>query len=423
MRKSLPLIPTVHEKADGRSVTQAPKTRPAVWSVCALLLLATLLNYLDRQTLALTADKIIDEFQLTGAEYGEILAAFRYSYALFQIVGGWLVDAFGARGVYAGAVALWSLAGMLTVLAGSKASLIFYRLLLGAGEAFNWPCALKTTHSLLKPKDRPLANGLFNSGSALGALIAPVVVTILTIHYGWRSAFVITGALGAVWIAAWVLLTRRYKKELSGRRMSLASVSGALRSILSKRAFWLLAVAAVTVNSVLYFLADWVPLYLKTERGFGFVAGNTLSMIVYAGLDVGNLLSGFFVRRLVSSGYDLAHAQRLTLRICCITMSSLVLTGLVDNNYIAIVFLVITATGVTGFMVIYLTLVQDVDLAYVGVVAGLLGGLGNLVYGFISPFLGLLADLKYTQLTFAVLAGLPWLAYLALSQLLQRDSR
>ena len=194
------------------------RAAPGTWWICLLLLLATVLNYLDRQVLALTADRIIAEYGLTHEQFGELLAWFRYSYAGVQIGGGWLVDSLGPRLLYPAAVGLWSTAGVLTAFTGTVGGLSACRFLLGVGEAFNWPCALKVTQRLLPPEDRPLANGLFNSGTALGAMLAPIVVTILTLRFGWRSSFLFTGLLGIVWIFVWQIYTRTRASELGGDR-------------------------------------------------------------------------------------------------------------------------------------------------------------------------------------------------------------
>ena len=274
------------------------------WVVCGLLLAATVLNYLDRQVLSLTAEKIIAEYHTDKAGFGELIAAFRFSYAAVQFFGGWIVDSFGSRIVFSAAVGLWSCAGMLTGVAASFREMWACRLMLGMGEAFNWPCALKTTEALLEPSDRVLANGIFNSGTALGAMIAPVIVTVLTLRFGWRSAFLVTGAAGFLWILLWQAFTSPRAHFLRGRQNSPGEVPGVFASIGRKRDFWLLASSAVVVNSVSYFLADWIPLYLKTERGFGFASGNALSMLVYGGLDAGNLLAGAFVRAAAGAGNE-----------------------------------------------------------------------------------------------------------------------
>jgi len=386
-----------------------------IWIICGFLFLGTVLNYLDRQVLSLTAEKIIREYHLTNESFGYLLAAFRHSYAILQIGGGWLVDRFGPRIIYPVAVAVWSSAGMLSGVAGTVGSLSACRALLGAAEAFNWPCALKVTQRLVPAGMRAFANGLFNSGMAAGAVLAPLIITVLTLRFGFRTAFVVTGALGFVWLSGWLAITRRNGESLGGTPSSVRASLAVLGSILLKREFWQLGVSAVAINCVLFFLADWIPLYLKTERGFSFRTGNLLTMITYAGLDAGNLACGLLVRMLVQTGKSMATARSVALMVNCVLLSAAILTGIVTNRYGALVCIAITAFGATGFQVIYLTLVQDLDPKNVGAAAGLLGGLGNLAYGLASPYIGHLADLHQTPVIFAVLGVLPWLAFVAIS--------
>jgi len=391
------------------------------WVICGLLLMATVLNYLDRQVLSLTADRIIAEFHIDKAGFGRLLAAFRFSYAGLQLFGGWIVDALGARSLFPAAVGVWSCAGMLTGIAGNLQSMWVCRFLLGAGEAFNWPCALKVTETLIEPKDRPLANGIFNSGTALGAIIAPVIVTVVTLRFGWRSAFLFTGMLGGLWIVLWILVTRR-AGSLGGRWIEPRSAPRILISIARKRDFWLLATSAVVVNSVSYFLADWIPLYLKTERGFGFESGNALSMLVYGGLDAGNLLVGVLIRSAAAHGASVGSARYIALLGACILMTSAIGVGVASSSYVALFLLVLTAIGVAAFLVIYLTLVQEISPMHVGAAAGMLGGVGNMAYALFSPLIGLLGDLHQSAITFLLIGSLPWLAFLTISPVARRSS-
>jgi MFS transporter, ACS family, hexuronate transporter len=392
----------------------------AKWWICILLLFATVLNYLDRQVLSLTAEHVMSEFALDKEGFGRVLGAFRYSYALVQVFGGWIVDASGARGVFPMAVGVWSIAGVMTAFAPTLGTLMACRVVLGVGEAFNWPCALKVTEKLLEPKDRPLANGLFNSGTALGAMLAPLLVTGLVLQFGWRAPFVAAGALGGLWVIAWRRSTSSL--PLSRERLEFRQVPAIMISILRKRAFWLLATSAVVVNGISYFLADWIPLYLKTERGFSFSTGNALSILVYTGLDAGNLLVGLYVRRAVRRGATVAGARNRALLAACGLMSTSALTGWTEVNAVALVCLVLTAIGVAAFLVIYLTLVQDLDPMHVGTAAGMLGGLGNLAYGLVSPYIGRMADANQSAVTFGVIAVLPWFAYFTISSAMRRRS-
>lgn len=186
----------------------APHARvPAwAWGLCWLMFASTVLNYMDRQTVALVAPQIKEEFGLGNADFGWVLLAFQLSYAFFQVPAGYLVDRSNVRWAYAGAVAWWSLAGTLAAFAPSLGILMALRALLGVGESFNWPCALRTTAIVLPPSDRSLGNGIFNSGAAVGAVVTPLLVPWLTVQYGWRTALVVTGVLGFVWVGVWLAL-------------------------------------------------------------------------------------------------------------------------------------------------------------------------------------------------------------------------
>lgn len=406
----------------GAPVVKMRRSESRLWLVSGLLLLATVLNYLDRQVLSLTAERIIAEFHLSHEAFGGVISSFRYSYAAMQLIGGWLVDVAGPRVVFPLAVAFWSAAGFGTAFVRSIGALRACRFSLGIGEAFNWPCALKTTERLLEPRDRALANGIFNGGTAVAAIIAPVIVTLLVRQSGWRLPFLFTGALGVVWVLLWSLTLGRRTARLDGDPAAIKNASAIVLRIVRRREFWLLVASAIVVNGVSYFLADWVPLYLKTDRGFGFVEGNTLSIVVYAGLDAGNVLTGYLVRRAMIHGSSMARARTLALTVSCVLMSCAPLAGFTPWRYLSLACIALTAVGTAGFLVIYLTSLQDIDPLHVGTTAGLLGGIGNLSYGLVAPSIGRLSDLHQTSTIFLLIGALPWLAYFCISPVIRAQS-
>ena len=393
------------------SITPSQPAPARRWWICLLLFLATALVYLDRQVLALTADKIIHEFGLNKEGFGHVVAAFRYSYGFVQIFGGFLVDAHGPRLIFPAASGLWSFAGLLTGLVTTTSMLIGCRFLLGVGEAFNWPCALKATHSLFEPKDRPLVNGIFNSGAAVGALVGPVIVTFIAVYFSWRAAFVITAGVGGLWIVGWLWATRGQETALAGAPFPMNKVLRVMGRMLLMRGFWLLAVCSIIINSVNYYLSDWIPLYLQSSRGFSFTHGNMLSIVVYGGSSCGNILVGLFVRWLVNCGMQVVTAKRWALFTSCVFMLAAIPAGLTASRYAAVACLAFTGMGVAGFLVNYLTLVQDLEPAYVGVSSGMLGGLSNVVYGYVSPYVGMLADQHRSSLVLVLAGVLPWFAF------------
>ena len=205
---------------DGQDKKSIPRANAWAWGLCWLMFASTVLNYMDRQTITLVKDQIGSAFGIkSDVDFGWILAAFSMTYALFQVPAGYLVDRWDLRWSYAAAVAWWSLAAMAMALAPNLAMLIVCRALLGVGESFNWPCALRVTARVLPPADRSLGNGIFNSGAAVGAVVTPIVVTNLTLLMGWRAAFLVTGSLGFVWVAAWLILVQGPERRLLAREV------------------------------------------------------------------------------------------------------------------------------------------------------------------------------------------------------------
>ncbi len=190
---------------------ESPVTRatPWAWGVCWLMFASTVLNYMDRQTISLIKEPLSKEFHLDAVGFGWVMSAFLLTYAFFQLPAGYLVDRWDVRRTYAGAVAWWSFAGIAAAFSPTLGMLIAMRVMLGVGESFNWPCALRVTGTILPPSERGLGNGIFNSGAAVGAVVTPLVVTLMTAYFDWRTTFVVIGALGFVWVAVWMKVVGR----------------------------------------------------------------------------------------------------------------------------------------------------------------------------------------------------------------------
>ena len=188
------------------------------WLLCGLMFGSTVLNYMDRQTITLVEGQVREAFAIPDfAGFGWVVAAFSMTYALFQVPAGFLVDRWDLRWSYAAAVAWWSLAAMATAIVPTLGWLFVCRALLGVGESFNWPCALRVTARILPPKDRSLGNGIFNSGAAVGAVLTPLVVTNLAPRLGWRPTFLVIGSLGFVWVAVWLFLVSGPRSQMLAR--------------------------------------------------------------------------------------------------------------------------------------------------------------------------------------------------------------
>ena len=220
----------VFDRTQGDPNTFPRPTRWA-WVVCWLMFASTTLNYMDRQALAIVGPQIKGEYHLSNSDFGWVLAAFAMTYSgvLFQVPAGYLVDRWSVRWVYAGAVAWWSLAAIAAAHAPTLGILMALRALLGVGESFNWPCALRVTRTILPPSERSLGNGIFEQlGAAVGAVLTPLIVTPIAAYYGWRRSFLIVGVLGFLWVGLWLtLLGGRRGQVFAGRPSSTRTRPGA----------------------------------------------------------------------------------------------------------------------------------------------------------------------------------------------------
>jgi ACS family hexuronate transporter-like MFS transporter len=245
--------------ADGEVPARPKQSTLWAWGICWLMFASTVLNYMDRQAIALVAPQIKGEFKLLNADFGWVMAAFALTYALFQVPAGYLVDRWNVRWTYAGAVAWWSAAGMATAFSPTLGIFMVLRGVLGVGESFNWPCALRVTRTILPPADRSLGNGIFNSGAAAGAVLTPLVVSLLTVRFGWRTAFVAIGVLGFIWVAVWlVLMGGPHRQLFQGRAAAPVAeddgLAGPARGLglAARVAFGSLVVASVLVAAMAF---------------------------------------------------------------------------------------------------------------------------------------------------------------------------
>jgi len=372
-----------------REPTQQPIPQGSRWPwlVCWLMFGATALNYMDRQSMALVEKPIREEFGLDNEQFGWIGAAFYITYALAQIPAGLMADRIDVRRLYIWAVGWWSLAAMASAISPTLGFLIAMRILLGMGESFNWPCALKMTSRILPPADRSLGNGIFNSGAAIGAVITPVLVPALASQYGWRTAFLILGALGFIWIAVWRAivppLDRLPDHEAEIDRSEYAAVArsanpaivmvipillavvvalllpsawgswrwsfaafvlfssilamgfairpaagsaGAfdrLAEVVRMRRFWILVVVSITINVCWHFLVNWIPGYLRQDRNLSYLSSGLLTALPFLAADVGNLGGGWLSRSIARRTGLPPARARLVVMAGCIVLVAL----------------------------------------------------------------------------------------------------
>ena len=351
------------------------------------MLLSTILNYLDRQTISILAPTLQHLMGMDNERLGWLFAGFYYSYTLFQFVVGPVLDRFNLRWCFAIAVTAWSLVSGFTGLAVGFASLLGFRFLLGVSEAANWPAGVRVLERTLPPQERTLGCGIFESGAGIGALIAPAAIFALLGAFGWRSVFFCVGALGLLWAPIWLFVTR--KPELSkvwtpapaegGKFHGLPRVYG---KFVRSPKFWWVFLVSITVNPSFYFTMNWLPTYFVQARHLvpGAKLGGMLTFI-YLALDVGNIGGGACTLWL-----SRRHSVETARRIVFVTATALVaicaFVPFVATQWGAVAALGAVNMGLGVWNSMYLTLAQEVSSTHVSSAAGTLSAFGSLFGAF-----------------------------------------
>jgi MFS transporter, ACS family, hexuronate transporter len=382
------------------SAIAKPPIRHLRWYIAILLCLASQLNYLDRQTLSVLANTIQKEFALTDVDYSRITATFLWTYAVAYFFSGYIIDRLGSRRGFLVFVSGWSVANMLHAFARSFAGLAVCRGLLALMEPANFPAGIKAVSEWFPLRERALAIGIFNSGTAFGNALAAPVAAYCALYYGWRSAFVVTGALGFVWVAAWAKIYRRPrehprlgKEELELIEAGQAQESAGTRKasfveILRMREAWGCMLARMLTDPISYFLYFWTPKYLENERGFDLKHVGMLAWIPFAALTAGNLFAGAMPRWLISRGWTLNKARKTTMLAdsCGMVVACHLLTK-ASTPFMAVALLALVMFGHASWANI--TLPAEVfPTNVVGTVTGLGGCLGGIAGGITQLIIG-----------------------------------
>ena len=359
------------------------------WYVAGMLCLSSELNYLDRQTLSVLAATIQADLKLTDVDYSRVTSAFLVSYTIMYAVSGKLIDLMGTRRSFLIFVSAWSVANMLHGFARTASQLAFFRFLLGAAEPANFPGGVKAVSEWFPMRERALAVGIFNAGTALGGALAVPIVSWIALQWGWRWAFVATGALGFVWVAVWAgfyRLPQDHPRLSAEERDLILGESAAeppatpvpVARLLRRREVWGCVLARVLTDPVSYFLNFWIPKYLQAERGFSLADIGRYGWIPFAALTAGNVFSGALPRWLVSRGWPIDRARKVTMFGVSVAMPGLCfLVTRVEDSALALGVMSALFFGHAAWGNI--TLPAEVFPRHVvGTVSGLGGALGGL---------------------------------------------
>jgi ACS family hexuronate transporter-like MFS transporter len=348
----------------------------------SLLIVAGLLNYADRQIIAVLKPLLQRELGWSDIDYGRMTSVFQLASAVAFLGAGWFVDRLGWRRANPVAVGAWSLAAMGHAFAHTVGQFTLVRIALGATEALGTPTAIKTIAVFFKASERSLALGAMNMANTAGAVLTPLVIPTLALTVGWRASFVILGGLGLAWAAAWVVVARM--PGLEGVVTAEAQSDKALISaVLKDRATWAIAGAKVLSDQVWWLLLFWTPDLLHRVFHLDMKAfGGPLATIYFVAA-FGSLIGGYVSGRLIASGVSVNVARKSTMLVCALLVTPVPLLLLTHQVWIAVGLLSLTLAAHQAFSVNLFAIITDVApqsrVASVTSVGALFGNLGGMV--------------------------------------------
>lgn len=372
------------------------RIRHVRWYIAALLFLATVINYIDRQTLSIVSPVLTKELHISQIEYSNILQAFLVAYTVMYVGGGLIVDRFGTRKSLSAFMAWWSVSNMLHAFASSGMQLGAFRFLLGAGESGNFMAAFKATSEWYPPKEKAFVNGLVNAGAAVGAIIATPLVVWILVRWGWRPAFLVTGSFGFVWLAAWWLLYYLPHNHPYITPGELAYIEEGQSSApvettkLRYRDFfgypqtWGLLLSRFVSDPVWWFYLFWLPKYLVEQRGFTMVQMGMLAWLPYLSADFGSVASGLWSGHLVKKNWTPLRARTHTLLPCAAVMPLSLLIAFTSSSAVALGVICVVTFAHMAWKTNLMTVTNDIyPVRVVGSIAGVLAfgtGLGGILF-------------------------------------------
>jgi ACS family hexuronate transporter-like MFS transporter len=371
---------TASEKS-GHTDSQPSRLR---WLMVGLIFLATVINYLCRQAYSVSATTLQQVFSLSNEGYGLLTSGFFLAYAISNGLSGPLIDRLGSKRGYLLCMFVWSSAVALIGAATSVWTLAAFLMLLGLGEAGNWPAAVKIVGEWFPPRERSLASGIFNSGAGIGALIGPTAIGLLLIHLGWRPAFVIVGLIGYVWMIAFALI---YRTPPSMSTETVAPPPSPWR-LLKTRFLLLFALSKLLTDPVWYFYVFWLPKFLTEVHHFNLKQIVWLAPIPFIVADVGNLAGGGFTSLLITRGVPVPKARKTGAAAFGLLMAAAIPAILVHDPFASVAAVSIAMFGYTGYLANTLAFPAEVfpknALGSVWGLASMGSGLGGMLFQWLS---------------------------------------
>jgi len=380
------------------------------WTICGLVFFATTVNYLDRQVISLLKDDYLEKiFNWSESDYSNIVIAFQIAYAIGMLGAGWIIDKVGTKIGYAISLAVWSVAAIGHSFARSTIGFMAARSVLGISEAGNFPAAIKTTAEWFPKKERALATGLFNSGSNIGAIIAPLTVPLIAATMGWGWAFILTGAVGLIWLLFWFLIyevPQKHKKlskeELDYINSDSAETEAATStekvkwsSLLGYKQTWAFVIGKFLTDPIWWFYLFWLPSFLNKQYGMTKTDVALPVAVVYTMTTFGSIFGGWFSGFFIKKGWSVYNARKtamLIFAICILPVISAQALGHI-NPWFAILIIGLAASSHQAWSANIFTTASDMfpkkAVASITGIGGMAGAVGGII---IARLAGVLFD-------------------------------
>ncbi|MGA2100945.1 MAG: MFS transporter [Candidatus Sulfotelmatobacter sp.] len=398
------------------------------WIICTLLLFGVTKNYMDRQVLGVLKTTLQHDLGWNEIDYSNLVFAFQAAYAVGMVVVGQLVDRLGTRLGYALSMIFWSLASIAHAAGNSFFSFLVARSALGLGESGVFPASIKTVAEWFPQKERALATGIFNAGSNVGAILTPLAVPWITIHYGWRAAFVATGSLGFLWLVFWLLLYRKPEEHpllsqaerdyiISDRPKYQPKIKWA--RVVSYRQTWAFVVAKFITDPIWWFLLFWIPDFLQRNHGLKLMQIGLPIMVIYILADVGSVAGGWLSSSMIHRGKSVNISRKTAMLVCALSVVPIVFAYRMESLWGSVLLIGLAAAAHQGFSANLFSLTSDVFPAQaVGSVVGI-GGMAGAVGGMLmAKIVGYVLQWTGSYMVPFVIAGSAYIVALALIQVL-----
>ena len=394
------------------------------WVICALLFFGITKNYMDRQVLGVLKITLQHEFGWNEIDYSNLVFAFQAAYALGMLLVGRFIDRVGTRIGYGLAMVFWSVASMAHALCGSLLTFGMARAALGLGESGAFPASIKTVAEWFPRKERALATGIFNAGSNVGAIVTPLVVPWITIRYGWRWAFLLTGIFGLLWFLLWMAVYRKPEEHPRCSAAELAHIQSDAENttvrvpwsrLLGYRQTWAFAIAKFLTDPIWWFYLFWVPGFLQREHGLNLTQVGLPLVTIYLISDAGSVAGGWLSSRLIGRGISVNRARKLAMLVCAVCVVPIVYAYRAQGLWTTVLLIGLAAAAHQGFSANLYTTASDMfptqAVASVVGIGSMAGGFGGML---IAKIVGYVLQATGSYFVPFVMAGAAYLIALGL---------